>query len=311
MAAARDYYETLGVTRSASDDEIRSAHRRLARQFHPDLNKDPGAGERFNEVQQAYEVLKDPEKRKKYDRFGHAGLEAEMGGGPGAGGASWQEMDPDAMRDIFGDIFGDAFGGGSPGVAGGRRSRTPRPAQGRDREHELAIGFAVAAKGGSEQLRLRGVDGSTETIDVRIPSGVADGTRLRVRGRGESGIRGGPRGDLILSVRVGRHPWFEREGLDLSMKVPITIAEAALGTSIEVPLLAGRASLKIPAGTSSGARLRLRGKGITDAKGATGDLLVAISITAPKELDEQDRAALESMATRLPDPRAGAPWSDG
>ena len=119
-----------------------------------------------------------------------------------------------------------------------------------------------------------------------------------------------PRGDLILTVRVGAHPWFERDGLDLSVKVPITIAEAALGTSIEVPLLGGRATLKIPAGTSSGARLRLRGKGVVDAKGAAGDLHVVISIVAPKELAEEDRAALESIASRLPDPRAGAPWAD-
>ena len=313
MAAARDYYEVLGVGRSASDEEIRSAHRRLARQFHPDLNKDPSAGERFNEIQQAYEVLKDPEKRTKYDRFGHAGLEAETGPGPGGpgGGAAWQEMDPDAMRDIFGDIFGDAFGGGGGGGRRRRgRGRAPRPVQGPDREHDLALGFAVAAKGGSEQLRLRGPDGATETIDVRIPAGVADGARLRVRGRGEPGIHGGPRGDLILTVRVGAHPWFERDGLDLSVKVPITIAEAALGTSIEVPLLGGRATLKIPAGTSSGARLRLRGKGVVDAKGAAGDLHVVISIVAPKELAEEDRAALESIASRLPDPRAGAPWAD-
>lgn len=315
MAAPRDYYEILGVSRSAGDEEIRSAHRRLARQFHPDLNKDPAAGERFNEIQQAYEVLKDPEKRRKYDRFGHAGLEAEMGAGPGgSGGASWQEMDPDAMRDIFGDIFGDAFGGGGGGSGSGSRRRTrsraPRPVQGPDREHDLTIGFAVAAKGGSEQLRLRGPDGATETIDVRIPAGVADGTRLRVRGRGEPGVHGGPRGDLILTVRVGGHPWFERDGLDLSIKVPITIAEAALGASIEVPLLVGRATLKVPAGTSGGSRLRLRGKGIVDAKGNAGDLHVLLSIAAPKELAPEDREALESMANRLPDPRAGAPWAD-
>lgn len=306
MSAPRDYYEILGVSRTASDEEIRSAHRRLARQFHPDLNKDAGSGDRFNEIQQAYEVLKDAEKRKKYDRFGHAGLEDHAGGDPGA--ASWQNMDPEAMREIFGDIFGDAFGGGGGG--GRRRGRSTQPMQGSDREHDISIGFAVAAKGGSEQLRLRGGDGVTETIDVRIPAGVADGARLRVRGRGEPGMHGGPRGDLILNVRIGAHPWFDREGLDLSVKVPITIAEAALGASIEVPLLGGQANLKIPPGTSSGARLRLRGKGIVDAKGKSGDLHVIVSIVAPKDLDETDRAALESMADRLADPRAGAPWAD-
>ena len=314
MPASRDHYDVLGVSRSASADEIRSAHRRLARQYHPDLNKDPGAGDRFNEVQRAYEILSDPEKRKKYDQFGDAAFEAGVAaggpGGPGAGqGAPWQEMDPEAMRDIFGDMFGDAFGGGG----GGRRrarGRAPRPTQGPDREFELVLGFAVAANGGTEQLKLRGSDGSTETIDVKVPAGVADGSKLRVRGRGEAGFHGGPRGDLILTVRIGAHPWCGRDGLDLSVDVPITIAEAALGTTVEVPLLKGRVKLKVPPGTSSGAKLRVRGRGIVDAKGASGDLYAVISIAAPKELSESDRAALESLATHLSDPRASLAWAE-
>ncbi len=316
MPASRDHYEVLGVSRSASADEIRSAHRRLARQYHPDLNKDPGASDRFNEVQRAYEILSDPEKRKKYDQFGDAAFEAgASAGGPGAGpgaghGAAWQEMDPEAMRDIFGDMFGDAFGGGAGGGRRRGRGRAPRPTQGPDREFELAIGFAVAANGGTEQLRLRASDGSAETIDVKVPAGVADGSKLRVRGRGEPGFHGGPRGDLILTVRVGAHPWFVRDGLDLSVDVPITIAEAALGTMVEVPLLKGRVKLKVPPGTSSGAKLRVRGKGITDAKGASGDLYAVISIAAPKELADADRAALESLSARLPDPRAALAWAE-
>ena len=312
MPASRDHYDVLGVSRTASADDIRSAHRRLARQFHPDLNKEAGAAERFNEIQRAYEVLSDPEKRKKYDQFGDAAFEpgAAGGGGVGAGGPAWQEMDPEAMRDIFGDIFGDGFGGGAGGGRRRARGRAPRPTQGPDREFELAIGFAVAANGGTEQLRMRSADGSTETIDVRIPAGVANGAKLRVRGRGEAGFHGGPRGDLILTVRVGAHPWFTRDGLDLSVDIPITIAEAALGATVEAPLLKGRVKLKVPPGTSSGAKLRVRGKGITDSKGASGDLYAVISIAAPKELSEDDRAALESIAARLPDPRASLAWTE-
>jgi DnaJ-class molecular chaperone len=321
MPAPRDYYEILGVGRGASDAEIKAAHRRLARQYHPDLNKEPGAGEKFNEAQQAYEVLSDPEKRQRYDQFGHAGVEgaaAAGGGGPGGfggGGAAWQQMDPERMQEIFGDIFGEAFRGqgGDGGFGGGRvrggRGRA-RPVAGEDREIELAIGFAVAANGGVERLRLRGGEGGGESIEVRIPAGVEDGAKLRVRGKGLPGLHGGPAGDLLLTIRVGPHPWFSREGLDLSVTVPITIAEAALGASVEVPLLKGTATLKVPAGTSSGQRLRLRGKGIVDAKGRAGDLHVILSIAAPKELAEADRAALASMAGRLPDPRAGAPWAD-
>lgn len=304
MPTSRDHYEVLGVSRSASAEEIRSAHRRLARQHHPDLNKEAGSAERFNEIQRAYEILSDPEKRKKYDQFGDAAFDPAAGGGQG--GTNWQEMDPDSMRDIFGDIFGDAFGGGS------RRTRTrpPRPTAGPDRDFEISIGFATAALGGTEQLRLRGSD-AVETIDVRIPAGVADGAKLRVRGRGEPGQHGGPRGDLILTVRIGAHPWFTRDGLDLAVEIPITIAEAALGATIEVPLLQGSAHLKVPPGTSSGARLRLRGKGITDSKGKSGDLHAVIAIAAPKDLSESDRASLTDLSTRLGDPRAGKPWVQG
>jgi curved DNA-binding protein len=311
MPASRDHYDVLGVARSASPDEIRSAHRRLARQYHPDLNKESGAAERFNEIQRAYEILSDPEKRKKYDQFGDAAFDAgaASAGHPGSG-AAWQEMDPEAMRDIFGDIFGDGFGGGAGGGRRRGRGRAPRPTQGPDREFELAIGFAVAANGGTEQLRMRAADGSSETIDVKIPAGVADGSKLRVRGRGEAGFDGGPRGDLILTVRVGAHPWFTRDGLDLSVDVPITIAEAALGAMVEVPLLKGRVKLKVPPGTSSGAKLRVRGKGVTDAKGVSGDLYAVIAIAAPKDVSAEDRGMLESLATRLADPRSSLAWAE-
>lgn len=309
MPAPRDYYEVLGVSRSASEAEIKAAHRRLARQYHPDLNKDPGAAEMFNEAQRAYEVLSDGEKRKRYDQFGHAGVDAGGAPGseaPGGFGGGWQQMDPDRMQEIFGDIFGDAFKGGGRSRAGRGRSRA---VAGEDRELEISIGFAVAANGGIERLRVRSADSSAaEEIDVRIPAGIEDGARLRVRGRGFPGTHGGPPGDLLLSVRVGPHPWFERDGLDLSVTVPITIVEAALGAAIEVPLLKGTATLKVPAGSSSGQRLRIRGKGIADAKGRSGDLYAVLSIVAPRDLGEQDREALRRLGERLPDPRASAAW---
>lgn len=322
MPAPRDYYEILGVSRAASEAEIKAAHRRLARQYHPDLNKAPEAAEKFNEAQRAYEILSDPEKRRRYDQLGHAGVEGAAGGGDGGpggfgggGGAAWQQMDPEQMQEIFGDIFGEAFrGGGAGGGFGGGRTRggrgRARAVAGEDRSLELSIGFAVAANGGVERLRLRSGEGGGESIDVRIPAGIEDGATLRVRGKGFAGLHGGPPGDLLLAIRVGPHPWFTRDGLDLSVNVPITIAEAALGASVEVPLLKGTATLRIPAGSSSGQRLRLRGKGIVDAKGRAGDLHAILAIAAPRELAEQDRAALESMAARLPDPRARAPWTD-
>jgi curved DNA-binding protein len=309
MPAPRDYYEVLGVSRSASEAEIKAAHRRLARQYHPDLNKDPGAAERFNEAQRAYEVLSDGEKRKRYDQFGHAGVDAggaPGGEAPGGFGGGWQQMDPDRMQEIFGDVFGDAFKGGGRSRAGRGRSRA---VPGEDRELEISIGFAVAANGGVERLRVRAAESAApEEIDVRIPAGIEDGARLRVRGRGFPGTHGGPSGDLLLTVRVGPHPWFERDGLDLSVTVPITIVEAALGAAIEVPLLKGTATLKVPAGSSSGQRLRIRGKGIADAKGRSGDLYAVLSIAAPRDLGEQDREALRRLGERLPDPRASAAW---
>ena len=317
MPADRDYYDILGVSRTASADEIKSAHRRLARQHHPDLNKEEGAAERFNEIQTAYGVLSDPEKREQYDRFGHAGVDGGGAGpgGPGGAGAAWQNITPEDFESIFGEAFG---GGASPGRGGGfggfggfGRQRAAGPTKGRDLEHDLEIGFATAAFGGSERLRLGGPSGAPAEIDVKIPAGIADGATLRVRGKGLPGSGGGPDGDLLLQIRVGRHPWFTRHGLDLEMEVPITITEATLGGEIRVPLLKGTATLKVPPGVRSGARLRLKGRGITDAGDHSGDLHAVLQITAPKadELDEEDRAALERLAERTANPRLSTPWA--
>ena len=320
MAGQRDHYEVLGIPRGASEDEIKSAHRRLAREHHPDLNKSEGAADRFNEIQSAYDVLSDPEKRKRYDRYGHAGVEGPPPGATGAGGpgaGAWQDISPDDFESIFGEAFGGRArrgGGGFSGFGGfgggGGPSPSPGPMKGRDLEHDLEIGFATAAFGGTERLRLSGIDGEPTELDVKIPAGINDGATLRIRGKGLPGRSGGPDGDLLLQIRVGRHPWFVRDGLDLEVVVPITIAEAALGAEVPVPLLKGTASLKIPAGVRSGSKLRLRDRGI-NAADRSGDLYAVLEIVAPTadEVNDEDRAAIESLGQRLPDPRLETPWA--
>ena len=312
----RDYYEILGISRDASQDELRQAHRRLVRKLHPDVNKAEDASTRFSEVQEAYDVLSDSEKRSNYDRFGHSGAGGAHPGQQG-GGAPWSDVDPETFESVFGDFFKGA-GGGRPGGgfdAGGfsgqgRRSRQAPPRRGSDLRHELDITFMVAARGGTETLRLSGQDGSEEKIEVRIPAGVQNGATLRVRGKGGSGSSGGPDGDIRLNIKVGPHPWYRREGLDLMMDVPISIAESALGASVELPMLSGSVTLRIPPGTGSGVKLRMTGRGITNDKGDSGDFLAVVSVVGPKSLSEEDQAILSEMSERLDDPRRSLPWSE-
>ncbi len=311
----RDYYEILGISRGASQDELRQAHRRLVRKLHPDVNKADDASTQFSEVQEAYDVLSDTDKRAQYDRFGHSGMGAGQPGQQG-GGAPWSDVDPETFESVFGDFFrgsgGGRAGGGfdAGGFSGqGRRARQAPPRRGSDLRHELDITFLVAARGGTETLRLSGQDGSEEKIEVRIPPGVQDGATLRVRGKGGSGTDGGADGDIRLKLKVGPHPWYRREGLDLMMDVPISIAESALGTSVELPLLSGSVTLRIPPGTGSGVKLRMSGRGITDAKGVSGDFLAVVSVVGPKSLSEEDQASLSDIGTRLEDPRRSLAWS--
>ena len=319
MSDQKDHYETLGVNRGASPEAIRNAHRKLARKFHPDLNKDEDAATRFNEIQAAYNVLSDTEKRSRYDRYGDAGV--GDGQAPGQSGPGpWQNVTPDDFESIFGESFGgrsrrgsggggfSGFGGFGGGMGG---ERPVGPTKGRDLEHELEVGFAAAAFGGTETIRIANQDGTPTSIDVRVPAGVQNGSTLRVRDKGLPGSNGGPSGDLLLQIKVGRHPWFTRDGLDLSIVVPITVAEAILGGEVMVPLMKGTATLRVPPGVRSGAKLRLKGKGVVDAKKQAGDLYAVLEIVAPKadDLSEDDRKALQSIANSLPNPRSLVSWA--
>ncbi|MDY7108487.1 MAG: DnaJ C-terminal domain-containing protein [Planctomycetota bacterium] len=324
MAGSRDYYEVLGVSRDASADEIRKAYRKLARRYHPDVNKDSDAAQRFAEITEAYDVLNDPERRKTYDQFGHAGVgagAARAEGGPfrpggfgGVGGRGGEGFRPGASPFEAGDIgsiFEEMFSarGGSP-FAGAQTRQAP-PIRGRNLEHRLTISFLTAARGGKESLRLT-VPGaaSTQTVDVTIPPGIDTGAKLRIKGKGQPGSRGAPPGDLILTIEVGAHPLFRRDGLDLLVDVPITLSEAGLGATVSVPLLDGAAEIKIPPGASSGRKLRIKGKGITDAKGRKGDFLAVIQIVAPADLSGRGRELLKELAEELKNPRESGPWAD-
>ena len=317
--ADQDYYSTLGVSREASDDDIRKAYRRLARDNHPDRNPgDESAAKKFREVQEAYAVLGDSEKREQYDRYGTA----FTGAGAGGGGPQYQWSSADAgpidLSDILGgglgDLFGSGFGGGAAGGFGGAGPRggyqTARPRRGESVEMEIEVPFHVAAMGGQHALSLRR-GGTTERLDVSIPAGISHGKSIRLAGQGHPGQHGGPAGDLLLKVRVARHPWFTRDGSNLLVEVPVTPSEAVLGARIEVPTLdEGRVMLTLPPGTSSGRKLRLRGKGVMDPKTKQrGDQLVTVKIVVPAEPDaEQKRLYEQIREIDSSTPRAGL-WS--
>lgn len=322
--AKRDYYEVLGVAKSATPDEIKKAHRKLVRQYHPDANKhNPQAEEKFKEVQEAYDVLSDAQKRANYDRFGHAGVGAGAAGGPGGdpfeafrragagrGGARGRgQAGPGvSVEDVdLGDIFEQFFGGRMGGRGRGRGPQAaPQAApRGADVEHPVTLSFEQAARGTTLSLQLDR-DGQVETIDVKIPPGVKDGGRVRVKGKGQQSY--GQAGDLYIVTRIAPHPYFRREDLDIYVDVPITLQEAAMGAKVEAPTLDGPVTLTIPPGTSSGAKLRIRGKGI-ERSGQRGDQFVLPRIVIPKDLDDEDRRMIEAIAKKHPmNPRADAGW---
>lgn len=294
----KDYYEVLGVPRTASDKEIKAAYRKLARKYHPDVNAgDKGAEEKFKEVAEAFAVLSDAEKRAKYDRGGHAAF--------GQGFDPFAGMDPGRAQefgfDNFADLFETLFGGAGPR---GRRSRA-RAGRGQDLEFEMRIPFTQAVLGETIEIPLQRRDATgavlQERVRVRIPPGVDDGGRVRIPGKGSAGHGGGPPGDAYLNVRVERHPLFRREGRDLYCDLPVGIVKATLGGSAEVPTLDGRATVTIPPATRSGQKLRLKGRGVPgSAARPAGDLYAVVQIAPPKEVDAASRDLLEEFARRNP-----------
>jgi molecular chaperone DnaJ len=343
----------LGVTRTASEQEIKSAYRKLAMQYHPDRNPgDDSAEEKFKECSEAYAVLIDRDKRSAYDRFGHA---AVNGAGAGAGGFGFDPSAFGDFSDIFGDIFGEMFGGGAG--RGGRRSRAQR---GADLREDLELSFEEAVFGMTTQVRVRrhetcdqckgsgmapGKAATTCTtcsgrgqvryqqgffsiartcpachgsgqlisdpcskcrgegrvphdrmIDVKVPAGVEDGTRIRYAGQGEAGAHGGPAGDLYVVLHVKEHKFFEREGNDIYFTVPISFVQAALGAEITIPTLEGEQSLKIPEGTQSGTTFRVRGKGVPVLNShGKGDLFVKVKVQTPTKLTKRQRELLQEL----------------
>jgi curved DNA-binding protein len=299
MAVAfRDYYEILGVTRDASPEDIRRAYRALARKHHPDVSKEDGADDRFKQIAEAYEVLRDPEKRAQYDRFGanwRAGqdVSADPGfsGFEGFGADGGIRFDFGGGDEDFSDFFSGLFGRRTR-TQGGRNGGQRFARRGADQEAVLELSLEEVAAGGKRRISL--ADG--RSFEVNVPRGVRDGQRIRLAGEGEAGAGGGPPGDMFLRVRVRPHPRFRVDGLDLHTDLPVAPWEAALGATVEVRTLTGTERLRVPAGSSSDRRLRLRGEGLTDAQGRRGDLFAIVKIRVPKHLSDKERELFEKLA---------------
>ncbi|MFP3124595.1 molecular chaperone DnaJ [Ectobacillus funiculus] len=348
----RDYYEVLGVSKTASKDEIKKAYRRLAKKYHPDVSTEPDATEKFKEVQEAYEVLSDDTKRAQYDQFGHAGPNQGFGGGGFDGG--------DFGGFGFEDIFSSFFGGG-----GGRRRDPNAPRQGADLQYSMMLSFEEAIFGKETEVELASDEncdtchgsgakpgtskdtcshcGGTgqvsvqqntpfgrivnrracehcrgtgqiikekcttchgagkvrkrKKINIKIPAGIDDGQQIRISGKGEAGINGGPPGDLYVVVRVRQHEFFERNGDDVICEMPLTFAQAALGDEVEVPTVHGKVKLKIPAGTQTGTEFRLKGKGAPNVRGyGQGDQYVIVRVVTPTKLTSRQKELLTELA---------------
>jgi molecular chaperone DnaJ len=335
MSAKRDYYEVLGVAKSAGKDEIKKAYRKIAMKSHPDKNPDnPEAEAKFKEASEAAEILLDENKRSRYDQMGHAGVNGQAGGF-GQGG------DFGDLGDIFGDLFGEMFGGG--GARGGRsRGGRSRGRRGDDLQMRLDISFEEAAFGCEKEVTLTKTsikEGTTpqtcdmcgghgevrrqqgfftiaqacpkcqgtgeiaervkkkSTLSVKVPGGIDTGQRLKLSGEGDTGSNGGPNGDLYVQINISAHDFFERDSFDVHCEVPITFSQAALGAEVEVPTLTGKVSLNIPAGTQSSKRMRLKGKGI-ERLGAygNGDQIITVTLETPTKLNEQQRELFSQLA---------------
>ena len=352
----RDYYDVLGTSKGASADEIKKAYRKKAKELHPDRNADnPDAENQFKEVNEAYDCLKDPEKKAAYDRFGHAAFEGGMGGGPRGGHPGGNGDFASAFSDVFDDLFGD-FMGGRGGGGGGRRA-----ARGADLRYNLRVTLEEAFTGVQKTIKVpstvacgecdgSGAEGGSEpttcptcsgmgkvraqqgfftvertcptcsgmgqiiknpckacgghgrvhkdrSLSVNIPAGVETGTRIRLSGEGEAGMRGGPAGDLYIFIDVARHDLFEREDMNLFCRVPVSMTTAALGGDIEVPTIdGGRSRVKIPSGSQSGRQMRLRGKGMPALRGAgSGDMFIELAVETPVNLSSKQKELLREF----------------
>ncbi|MCE9546255.1 MAG: J domain-containing protein [Planctomycetia bacterium] len=329
---SEDYYQTLGINRDASKTDIERAYRSMARKYHPDMNPDDKtAKSKFQEVQRAFDVLSNQEKRELYDRYGSA-FESMGSGGPGGPGGpsggpggsyTWTTTGgPDFEGVDFSQFFGEHSGGASPfadifGAGGGtgsarssRSSRRSRPVRGADIEHELKVPFALSVTGGEAALSVQRADGRLETITVKIPAGIEDGRKIRLRGQGETSPTGqGENGDILITIRVSPHPSYTRRGNNLECRVPVTVAEAALGAKIELPTPQGIITLTVPPGSSSGTRLRIKGYGVRPTNGPHGDLLAEVQIMLPDPIDADAQALIRQLGEKYTgDPRRHLKW---
>lgn len=316
---SEDLYQILGVSRNASKDEIRKAHRKLALKYHPDKNPDDDAQARFKRIQEAYDVLSDEEKRAAYDRYGADFEKVRSAGGfHGAGPGGFDGLDLESIfgrgaasssgnpggfnfEGGFGDFFeqimgGQAARGGGGGGRGRTRTAASRAQKGGNLRRELQLPLEKVVAGGETELYI-----NDQKISVNIPKGIAEGTKMRLREKGSPSPNGGPPGDLILVISSTPHPVYKRHGQNLELTLPVTVTEAVLGCKVDLPLLTeGSVALSIPAGTSSGRKLRLKGQGIPSDKGSSGDLIVQVQIKVPEQVDEQSKKLLEEFAELNP-----------
>ncbi len=311
MKAKKDYYQVLGVSRDADEESIKKAYRKLAKKYHPDSNAgNAEAEQRFKEITEAHTVLSDPEKRKLYDRFGHAAFDGSMPGGGAYGEGSYGEyhFEGGNMDDMFGDLFKDIFQRrGSradqkryENYKGFEGFRSDYSARGQDIRASVSITFDEAAFGCEKRISLQNAQGNgSQTLQVHIPAGIEDGKSIRLKGRGMPGRAGGVAGDLILTVQVGERLGFERKGSDIYTTANIPFTTAVFGGEALVDTLYGRVKCKIPAGTQSGARIRLRGKGTVSVKkpDVRGDQYITIQIQVPRNLNSQARQKLKEFET--------------
>ncbi|MCS7479147.1 DnaJ C-terminal domain-containing protein [Umezawaea endophytica] len=282
---ATDFYEALGVPRGASTEEIQRVYRKLARQYHPDVNRDPDAEDRFKEISEAYEVLSDTERRKRYDQFGADFRRVPEDYDEGAprgrtvytSGPSYGGFEDFDFEDLFGGVF--------------RRGGRGGPIPGADQEAELALSVEDAYRGGHRRLTI-----GDRTLDVTVPPGVVDGQRIRLSGQGGHGSVGGASGDLFLVVRIASHPRYRLEGRDIIVDLPVAPWEAALGATVPIMTPGGEAKVRVVAGSSSGRRLRLRGEGMPNPRGKAGDLYAVVKVMVPKSPGKRERELFEELA---------------